>query len=84
TEILMSITPHIVRNITIPARDAISIWSGTSDVYSSKEPFSSFIESPLSKRKEKAEDFVPDFKIPEKNPFLRPERFKEKRRRKAD
>ncbi|HXY62437.1 MAG TPA: secretin N-terminal domain-containing protein, partial [Nitrospirota bacterium] len=39
TDILMSITPNIVRNVELPAKDAQSFWSGTEEAYDTKPLF---------------------------------------------
>ncbi len=39
TDILMSITPNIVRNVELPGKDAQSFWSGTEEAYDTKPLF---------------------------------------------
>ena len=39
TDILMSITPNIVRNMELPDKDAQSFWSGTEEAYDTKPLF---------------------------------------------
>jgi general secretion pathway protein D len=80
TDILMSITPYIVRNIKIPSPDSISIWSGTSDIYSSKEPYSSFKEEASSEIKKEIKKLAPDFEMQKEIP-LKPNNFEERIRK---
>jgi len=44
TDILLSITPHIIRNREIPDPEFLNIWSGRAQNVSSRAPFESFIE----------------------------------------
>lgn len=44
TDILLSLTPHIIRNKEIPGSELQSIWSGRSQEFSSSPPFESFTE----------------------------------------
>jgi len=39
TDILMSITPHIVRNMELPDKDTQNFWSGTEEAYDTKPLF---------------------------------------------
>ncbi|HEX9020957.1 MAG TPA: cohesin domain-containing protein [Nitrospirota bacterium] len=39
TDILMSITPNIVRNMELPDKDSVAFWSGTEDTYDTKPLF---------------------------------------------
>jgi len=39
TDILMSITPNIVRNMELPARENLAFWSGTEEAYDTKPLF---------------------------------------------
>jgi general secretion pathway protein D len=39
TEVVLTITPHIVRNVTTPAPDAQAFWSGTETMYSTTPLF---------------------------------------------
>lgn len=38
TDILMSITPYILRNLSVPPKDVVSVWSGKENVVSSQRP----------------------------------------------
>ncbi|MHB8483251.1 MAG: secretin N-terminal domain-containing protein [Nitrospiria bacterium] len=42
TEILLTITPHIVHGLETPSRDLQSFWSGTEESYSTKPLFADF------------------------------------------
>jgi len=55
TDILMSITPNIVRSMELPDKDAQNFWSGTEDAYDSKPLFVSAGKSsrPLEKNADK-------------------------------
>ncbi len=44
-EILMSITPHIVKSIDLPRSDVASIWSGSEDELKAGQNFKAFAES---------------------------------------
>ena len=46
TELILAITPHIVRGITVPDADVASFWSGKEDEPSTAKPYSSFIQEP--------------------------------------
>lgn len=39
TDILMSITPNIVRNMELPSKDTVMFWSGTEEAYDTKPLF---------------------------------------------
>jgi general secretion pathway protein D len=45
-ELLLSITPHIVRGITVPDSDVASFWSGKEDEPSTTNPYASFVQEP--------------------------------------
>lgn len=45
-ELLLSITPHIVRGITVPDSDVASFWSGKEDEPSTINPYASFVQEP--------------------------------------
>jgi general secretion pathway protein D len=55
TDILMSITPNIVRNMELPDKDMQSFWSGTEDNYDTKPLFVT-ASSKSSKASQKAYD----------------------------
>jgi general secretion pathway protein D len=38
TDILMSITPYILRNLSVPPKDVVSVWSGKENAVSSQRP----------------------------------------------
>lgn len=44
TELLLAITPRIVRGVTVPDNDVAAFWSGREDEPSSHQPYSSFME----------------------------------------
>lgn len=44
TDVIMSITPYIIRGQGVPSREALSIWSGTASVLSIGEPYSGDLE----------------------------------------
>ncbi len=46
TELILAITPHIVRGITVPDTDVASFWSGKEDEPSTAKPYESFIQEP--------------------------------------
>jgi general secretion pathway protein D len=46
TELLLAITPRIIRGITVPDGDASAFWSGREDDPSVATPYSSFIQEP--------------------------------------
>ncbi|HYA88996.1 MAG TPA: secretin N-terminal domain-containing protein [Nitrospirota bacterium] len=54
TDILMSITPNIVRSLELPSKDAQSFWSGTEEAYDTKPLF--FLTGKSSKPSEKPLD----------------------------
>jgi general secretion pathway protein D len=45
-ELLLSITPHIVRGITLPDSDVAAFWSGKEDEPSTTNPYVSFVQEP--------------------------------------
>lgn len=45
-EILLSVTPHIVKNIALPGVDAARIWSGGEDELKAGQNFAAFAEEP--------------------------------------
>lgn len=61
TEILLSITPRIVRKIAIPSTGSINFWSGKEDDFSTKPPFESF-------KDDKAGSEIPEGKVPVQKP----------------
>ncbi|GAW65568.1 type II secretion system protein [Geoanaerobacter pelophilus] len=44
TELLLAITPRIVRGVTVPDNDVAAFWSGREDEPSAHQPYSSFVE----------------------------------------
>ena len=44
TDVIMSITPYIIRGQGVPSREALSIWSGTANVPSVEAPYSGELE----------------------------------------
>lgn len=46
TELILAITPHIVRAITAPDADVASFWSGKEDEPSVANPYASFVQEP--------------------------------------
>jgi general secretion pathway protein D len=46
TELILAITPHIVRAITVPDADVAAFWSGKEDDPSTADPYASFIQEP--------------------------------------
>lgn len=46
TELVLAITPHIVRGITAPDPDVASFWSGREDEPSAANPYASFVQEP--------------------------------------
>lgn len=44
TDVIMSITPYIIRGQGAPSREALSIWSGTATVPTTVEPYSGELE----------------------------------------
>lgn len=46
TELVLAITPHIVRGITAPDADVASFWSGKEDEPSVAKPYASFVQEP--------------------------------------
>ena len=46
SELVLAITPHIVRSITIPEGDVAAFWSGKEDEPSTERPYSSFVSEP--------------------------------------
>jgi general secretion pathway protein D len=46
TELVLAITPHLVRGITVPDAEVSSFWSGKEDEPSATNPYGSFIEEP--------------------------------------
>ncbi|HTY20090.1 MAG TPA: cohesin domain-containing protein, partial [Geobacteraceae bacterium] len=45
-ELILAITPHIVRGITVPDADVSSFWSGKEDNPSVTNPYGSFVQEP--------------------------------------
>ncbi|BDV43353.1 type II secretion system protein [Geotalea uraniireducens] len=45
-ELVLAVTPRIVRAVTIPDSDVASFWSGKEDEPSTAKPYSSFVEEP--------------------------------------
>ena len=46
TELILAITPRIVRAVSVPEPDVASFWSGKEDEPSATKPFSSFAQEP--------------------------------------
>ena len=46
TELLLAITPRIVRGVTVPESDVAAFWSGREESPSSEKPYSSFNQEP--------------------------------------
>jgi len=46
TELMLAITPRIVRGVTVPENDVAAFWSGREDEPSSNKPYSSFVQEP--------------------------------------
>ena len=46
TELVLAITPRIVRGITVPEADVARFWSGKEDEPSAAKPYSSFVQEP--------------------------------------
>jgi general secretion pathway protein D len=46
SEIMLAITPRIVRGVTVPENDVAAFWSGREDEPSSNKPYSSFTQEP--------------------------------------
>ncbi len=46
TELILAITPHIVRGITVPDTDTTKFWSGKEDDPEVGTPFASFVQEP--------------------------------------
>ena len=47
TELLLAITPRIVRGVTVPENDVSAFWSGREDEPSTNKPYSAFVEPEL-------------------------------------
>jgi general secretion pathway protein D len=45
-ELMLAITPRIVRGVTVPENDVAAFWSGREDEPSSNKPYSSFVQEP--------------------------------------
>jgi general secretion pathway protein D len=46
TELILAITPRIIRAVTVPELDVITFWSGKEDEPSISKPYSSFVQEP--------------------------------------
>jgi general secretion pathway protein D len=46
TELVLALTPHLVRGITVPDEEVSSFWSGKEDDPSVTNPYGSFVEEP--------------------------------------
>jgi general secretion pathway protein D len=46
TELMLAITPRIVRGVTVPENDVAAFWSGREDEPSANKPYSSFVQDP--------------------------------------
>jgi len=46
TELMLAITPRIVRGVTVPENDVAAFWSGREDEPSANKPYSSFVQEP--------------------------------------
>jgi len=46
TELMLAITPRIVRGVTVPENDVAAFWSGREDEPSSNKPYASFSQDP--------------------------------------
>ena len=46
TELMLAITPRIVRGVTVPENDVAAFWSGREDEPSATKPYSSFAQEP--------------------------------------
>jgi general secretion pathway protein D len=58
-EILLSITPHLVRSLSLPRRDVSSLWSGGEDDFKNGPNFGSFAEDFHAAPAERAPNAVP-------------------------
>jgi general secretion pathway protein D len=58
-EILLSITPHIIKNVEIPGMDVTSIWSGAEDDLKAGLSFGSFTTTPADQTPEPASAALP-------------------------
>jgi general secretion pathway protein D len=46
TELMLAITPRIVRGVTVPENEVSAFWSGREDEPSTNKPYSSFVQEP--------------------------------------
>jgi general secretion pathway protein D len=46
SELVLAITPRVVRSVTVPEGDAAGFWSGKEDEPSLSKPYSSFVQEP--------------------------------------
>ncbi|PLX86441.1 MAG: hypothetical protein C0618_08840, partial [Desulfuromonas sp.] len=58
-EILLSITPHIVKSVNLPQRDVTSLWSGGEDDFKNGRNFGSFAEDYRNGQSERPANPVP-------------------------
>ncbi|MDO8445040.1 MAG: cohesin domain-containing protein [Deltaproteobacteria bacterium] len=56
SDILLAITPHVLRSVEIPSEDVTTIWSGREDEFSVRAPFESFREKEGAQVDEKVEE----------------------------
>lgn len=56
SEVLLAITPHVLRSVEIPSEDVTTFWSGKEEEFTTRMPFESFREK---------EDTVPPGPLPE-------------------
>lgn len=63
TEIVMSLTPHIIKGRQVADPEMTSIWSGKAQEFSSKAPFEEFLPDdsflPVSETDQEGQDLVP-------------------------
>ncbi len=59
TELILAITPRIVRGVAIPDDDIVAFWSGMEDDPSTAKPYGSFVQEP-------------DFAVPQQSPVTLP------------
>lgn len=55
SDILLAITPHVLRSVEIPSEDVTTIWSGREEEFSVRAPFESFREKEGVQVEEKVE-----------------------------
>jgi general secretion pathway protein D len=71
TDLIMTITPHVVRRMEPPSDDLLAFWSGTEEAYSTSQLFSGLSFGGISGGGGDAGDFIAPPPVPQEQPTER-------------